>query len=346
MSRLARFIAVVIHSAMLMGQQMIRHAQRIRTTPIGVPHLLVTVLVSTVVAALVTILVLTRLTGLGFGTAATYIVANGTTAPAWQLNGSAGPNLNANGAALESRNAANSAYADFQGMGGTFASFTGTAGSGGVNLGSMTGTTFLPTGDLSWTGATSSRLRLHAAGNSIVNTTSGAQMEVEAEGGGLLLIGANTTNNVDICQGSSLASPTCNISIGVSDGFGASILNIFNSGFSAPGTRGDFLQLGPNFSPKVDSTYACGTGGTEVIGANAFGVVVTTGTLTSNCVLNFATNDPTGIFYVDMSGVTLNATFGIVFENGTATQTVLSTSNAGTLATVWTHGANTLAVRW
>jgi hypothetical protein len=48
-----------------------------------------------------------------------------------------------------------------------------------------------------------------------------------------------------------------------------------------------------------------------------------------------------------MSGVTLGATFGVVFTNGTATKTYVSSSVlSGTLATVWTHGTNTLAVNF
>ena len=102
------------------------------------------------------------------------------------------------------------------------------------------------------------------------------------------------------------------------------------------------------FGPVVNPpTLTCGIGGTQVVPTDAFGLVVTTGTLTSNCVLDFSTNAYSGLFVVDLSGATPGATFGVEFKNGTATETYLSTSVfAGTLATVWTHGVNTLAVNW
>ncbi len=95
-------------------------------------------------------------------------------------------------------------------------------------------------------------------------------------------------------------------------------------------------------------TLACGTGGTQtVISAPHPGIIVTSGTLGSNCVLDFSTNASNGIYQLDMSGVTLGATFGVQFKNGTATKTYTSAGViSGTLATVWTHGANTLAVNF
>ena len=74
---------------------------------------------------------------------------------------------------------------------------------------------------------------------------------------------------------------------------------------------------------------------------------MTTGTLSSNCIIDFGANNTSGIFLVDLSGATIGSSFGIQFKNGSATETYLSSGViAGTLATVWTHGANTLAVNY
>ena len=95
-------------------------------------------------------------------------------------------------------------------------------------------------------------------------------------------------------------------------------------------------------------TIACSTGGSFNVAATPTpGIIVTSGTLSSNCTIAFATNASTGLYQLDMSGVTLGATFGVVFTNGTATKTYVSSSVlSGTLATVWTHGTNTLAVNF
>lgn len=94
-------------------------------------------------------------------------------------------------------------------------------------------------------------------------------------------------------------------------------------------------------------TLACSTGGTvAVASAPTPGLIVTSGTLSSNCTLDFS-NVSTGFFTLDMSGATVGASFGIVFKNGSATKTYTTASViGGTLATVWTRGANTLAVNY
>jgi hypothetical protein len=95
-------------------------------------------------------------------------------------------------------------------------------------------------------------------------------------------------------------------------------------------------------------TIACSTGGTFNVAATPSpGLIVTSGTLSSNCTIAFATNASNGLYHLDMSGVTLGASFGVVFTNGTATKTYTTASViGGTLATVWTHGANTMAVNF
>lgn len=97
------------------------------------------------------------------------------------------------------------------------------------------------------------------------------------------------------------------------------------------------------------ATVACGTGGTQTISVaqgQAKGLIVTSGTLSSNCVLDFSTNASSGLYQVDMSGVTIGSSFGVQFKNGTATKTYLSAATSNSLATVYTHGANTLAVQF
>jgi hypothetical protein len=98
-------------------------------------------------------------------------------------------------------------------------------------------------------------------------------------------------------------------------------------------------------------TVACGTGGTATVASSpTSGLIVTSGTLSSNCTIDFSTNATSGEFTLDMGGVTLGASFGVIFKNGTSSSaTFLSGSvltTGDTLAKVWTHGANTLAVQY
>jgi hypothetical protein len=125
-----------------------------------------------------------------------------------------------------------------------------------------------------------------------------------------------------------------------------------NTAISFPSTTAITMVQPTTFSQAIvlgsPQTIACGTGGAlNVAAAPTAGIIVTSGTLSSNCTINFATNAASGLFTIDMSGVTLGATFGVVFANGSATKTYLSSSVlSGTLATVWTHGTNTLAVNF
>jgi hypothetical protein len=98
-------------------------------------------------------------------------------------------------------------------------------------------------------------------------------------------------------------------------------------------------------------TLGCGTGGTVTVASSpTSGFIVTSGTLASNCTLDFGTNATSGDFVLDMSGVTLGTSFGVIFKNGTSSSaTFLSGSvitTGDTMAHVWTHGANTLAVTY
>ena len=96
------------------------------------------------------------------------------------------------------------------------------------------------------------------------------------------------------------------------------------------------LQFSGQTSPN---TVACGVGGTQTVSAAQAIIpffLVTTGTLTSNCVIDFTTNAPTGHFIVDLSGVGALGAFTLGFKSGTATQTLSATQITNLLAT----GAN------
>ena len=137
-----------------------------------------------------------------------------------------------------------------------------------------------------------------------------------------------------------------------------STLNLNVSGTPVEEIAGTAVQFGQPVGGIVQfqwlttaSAITCGTGGTQTIStAQAIrpGLIVTTGTLSSNCVLDFSTNAANGWYTLDMSGATVGSSFGIQFKNGTATNTILSSGvlTGQTLATVWTHGTNTLAVNW
>lgn len=92
---------------------------------------------------------------------------------------------------------------------------------------------------------------------------------------------------------------------------------------------------------------ACGTGGTQTVSAAQAatpGLSVTTGTLSSDCILDFGTNAVTGWYLVDINGITLGA-FHLSFKNGTTTQSLTTALiPAGGLVLVWTHGANKIAI--
>jgi hypothetical protein len=110
------------------------------------------------------------------------------------------------------------------------------------------------------------------------------------------------------------------------------------------------IALAKPLTFSAPPTIACGTGGTQTVPAGSSpGLLVTSGTLSSNCTVDFSTNATTGYFVLDMSGVTLGATFGVNFKNGTSTSTTITSSNVlagATMAHVWTHGTNTLSVSY
>jgi hypothetical protein len=259
-----------------------------------------------------------------------FISANGTTTADWQISGPKGPGLyegDAGGVLIELEGGAN-LIADFGDTPATLSlspgvSLAGAAGAGNVSLGSMTGATTLPTGSLSWIATSGNRLTFEG------HATGPFHSLIEDVGSGIVL--AANSGTAEITGSNTLITGTTTIY------------------FGSNGSVNPILDIVPTFQPQTNAgstVYACGTGGTQVLDGAEFGVIVTTGTLSSNCVLNFATNDSTGFFVIDMSGVTLNATFGVEFENGSATKTYTTATHTSgsTQAEVWTHGTNTLSV--
>lgn len=111
------------------------------------------------------------------------------------------------------------------------------------------------------------------------------------------------------------------------------------------------LGVAGAFNHTSPQTIACGTGGTQAVASSpSSGLIVTSGTLSSNCTIDFSTNASSGEYTLDMGGVTLGTSFGVIFKNGTTSSaTFLSGSvitTGDTMAHVWTHGANTLAVTY
>jgi hypothetical protein len=101
------------------------------------------------------------------------------------------------------------------------------------------------------------------------------------------------------------------------------------------------------------NTVACGTGGTQTISA-AQSIIpffqVTTGTLTSNAIVDFGTNAVTGWFVIGLSGVGTLGAFTLGFKNGTTTRTITATQLANliatgaTMAVVVTSGTNNIDI--
>jgi hypothetical protein len=271
----------------------------------------------------------------------TFISANGTTQKSWQIAGPFGPGLyagDAGGVLIEIEGGAEP-IADFGDTLNTMTlqpgvSLAGAAGAGNVSLGSMTGATTLPTGNLNWAGASGKNMTLTG------DSTAGASV-VSDIGTGIIVRATNGT--------AELTGVTAEV-------IGTTTSRLGSNGISVVGGVASFgsgptLTIGTptsgTFIPGDVTTLPCTAGGTQTVSSQQLAFIVTTGVLTSNCVIDFSVNATSGVFFIDMSGATPGATSGIQFSNGTATKTYTSSSTiSGTIATVWTHGANTLAVSW
>jgi hypothetical protein len=101
------------------------------------------------------------------------------------------------------------------------------------------------------------------------------------------------------------------------------------------------------------NTVAGGVGGTQTISAAQAIIpffLITTGTLTSNVVVDFSTNASTGFFIVDLSGVGTLGAFTLGFKNGTTTKTITATqltnliATGASAATIVTYGSNNITI--
>jgi hypothetical protein len=183
-----------------------------------------------------------------------------------------------------------------------------------------------------------------------VTVNGGSGWRMGADGfGGTAIWGNNNTANNTFCLDSSSTGTIINANSG------ATILQTIG-GTNVEVTSSFLHQMGPALgglgtsSPfhwaTTTGAIACGTGGTQTISAaqaSTPGLIVTTGTLTSTCTLDFSTNGSTGWYMVDLSGAGTITGFGMTFKNGTQSQ-VLTTIPTGGAVIVWTHGANTIVV--
>lgn len=76
------------------------------------------------------------------------------------------------------------------------------------------------------------------------------------------------------------------------------------------------------------ANIACGTGGTQTIAAAQAatpGLNISSGTLTSNCTIDFTTNASKGWFLVNLVNISSLSTFSLIFKNGAATAPLTQT---------------------
>ncbi|MGP0075529.1 MAG: hypothetical protein ACLPWF_26740 [Bryobacteraceae bacterium] len=306
---------------------------------------------------------------------ATFIAANGTTAQNWNIGGPNGPNwTNSSGTSVISAATKMSVDGPITAVGPSDATEIDIGNSltePTINIGDQTanaaGVINLGPASFATTTASVESVSINtgtaggfSSGNFSVQSSTFCMNEASTD---FLLLGGNTPSGSTtelLPTGVNVANGTAQLtSSTVTIGTSSAAMSMTTTGGAQIGSAGVEWNLsvagigiaeisGVGFGPVVNpNTLACGTGGTKVVAANTFGVVVTTGTLTSNCILDFSTNAYSGLYLVDLSGATPGASFGIQFKNGSATNTYLSSGViAGTLATVWTHGTNTLAVSY
>ncbi|HKM55592.1 MAG TPA: hypothetical protein VJY33_19460 [Isosphaeraceae bacterium] len=293
-----------------------------------------------------------------------FITADGTTASKWNLSGESGPTWTNSGGdsaisavssmSLESASTVNvgvNASEPTINIGDQSGSATGT-----LNIGSATGGTVINLQTQGLFGGlfvNTPNFILNSSGpfgdQITLNANLGNPASLSAGG----FSGSTTPTAFESTVGTTLVDaptveigPTAATETVVGNNSATNLLNGANVQVQASGVT--TFTVGTNgFMPVNSGTLVCGTGGTKTVPVNSFGLVVTTGTLSSNCVIDFSTNGSTGLYFVDLSGATAGATFGIQFKNGSAAKTYLSTGViSGTLATVWTHGTDTLAVNY
>jgi hypothetical protein len=195
-------------------------------------------------------------------------------------------------------------------------------------------------------------------GNGSFTWTSGINAPVTSElaaASGSVASATGATGQTMTIQAQAGQQETGTTSIGGAGGILALSAGVGGAGTSANGKAGVIAMLGgvggSGIAPYTWSgqaspnTVACGAGGTQTISAAqaiipAF--LITYGTLTSACTIDFTTNAPAGHFEVFASGTSLGA-FSLSFKNGTMTQS-LSVLPSGGLIIVDTFGTNVIGV--
>jgi hypothetical protein len=228
----------------------------------------------------------------------------------------------------------------------TSAGNTNLNGASAVTIGIANGQTLNFTAhQLAWTNAAGAPAytQTAAVSTSAGNGSAGQTTSITAQAGqaatGAGNNGGNGGNlNIGSGAGGTSGSATAGIS-GLVSVFGL----VGGQGTTPFGWSG---QTSPN-------TVAGGVGGTQTISAAQSIIpffLLTTGTLTSNVVVDFGTNAVTGYFIIDVSGVGTLGAFTVGFKNGTTTKTITATQLANLVATgatavqVWTYGTNNITL--
>lgn len=278
------------------------------------------------------------------GAQATFIAANGTTAQNWNIGGPNGPNwTNSSGTSVISAATQMSVDGPITAVGPSVANQ--------VLIGNSTAEPSIAIGDYNSTAA--QRILVGA----LPGNTSRDSISIIAAptGGGVAGLPVSLqiqSSNFTLAGGSgdtlTLGTAGTHATLTPTElllGYGSVTTSSFAGGLVS--INANITNVNGQIYITSTSTLSCGTGGTITI--PQFSVVpISTGTLSSNCVLDFGPNASQAQTFLDMSAATPGATFGIVFKNGAATQTFTSVTHTdnSTLAIVSTYGTNTLAVSY
>ena len=216
----------------------------------------------------------------------------------------------------------------------------------GINVAQFfaTGMTLVPS-NLSWfsTTATPNISQTASSSTSAGSGAAGQAMSVTAQAGQAATGASNNGGNGGTLTLAAGAGGTSGSATAGIRGLIGMLGLVGGSGTTPFGWAG---QTSPN-------TVACGTGGTQTISAAQAIIpffLVTTGTLSSNAVVDFTTNASTGYFVIDISGVGTITGFTLGFKNGTTTKTISSTQLTALIGTgstalqVWCYGTNNITI--
>ena len=180
-----------------------------------------------------------------------------------------------------------------------------------------------------------------AGGNATVSAGAGVGSGSSAGTGGSLTLSAGSTSG-NTAPG--------NVTIQAGTSGGAVPLGLIKLAGLVGGRGTAPFGFAGQTSPN---TVVCGTGGTQTVSAAQAILpffLVTTGTLSSNAIVDFGTNAVTGFFIVDLSGVGTLGAFTLGFKNGTTTKTISATQLTNLIATgasaamIATYGTNNITI--